>query len=157
MENYYGKDLDPTRNNRVRGGLKSIRHTIINTTTPAEIMPDQTLNVRFPNLGNNDVIVPNSACLVFDLNVTGGNDAVPVNNVKANIIKKIEVTIEGNVIFTLDDANILYSYMDLWKTSDVKEYEKYYYGINCNENIMKLRLGKSTTTTITDDDGDSIT
>ena len=111
MSAYYGKNLDPNRTNRSRGGFNAERQIIKLTNNPSTIAENQTLEIRFPNLSKNDVIVPGSVYLSFALSVTNGN---PVNNIIRNIIKGIDIVIEGNTILSINDSNILYSYMDSW-------------------------------------------
>ena len=117
MSAYYGKNLDPNRTNRSRGGFNAERQIIKLTNNPSTIAENQTLEIRFPNLSKNDVIVPGSVYLSFALSVTNGN---PVNNIIRNIIKGIDIVIEGNTILSINDSNILYSYMDSWIPESVR-------------------------------------
>ena len=140
MEDYYGKKLDPTRNNRIRGGINAERQIIVINNNPAEVSPNTMLDIRFPNLKNNDVIVPNSCKLLFDL-IMPKNTEMPVNNVSINIIKRIEISMEGNTILSIDNCNILYSYMHHWLPDSIKKDHKYTRGYNNNKYLMLMRLG----------------
>ena len=54
----YGNKLNPERSLRKARGIKGTRQKIIVTHNPSEINENELLLVRFPNLGNDDVIVP---------------------------------------------------------------------------------------------------
>ena len=79
----------------------------------------QELLVRFPNLGSGDVIIPETANLSFNIELTSAVDTnrTLVSNIGRAIIKKIAVKFEGNEIMSVDDFNVLACYRDLWKTA----------------------------------------
>ena len=54
----YGTKLNPYRKIREPRGVKGIRQSVVITNNPSTIDQNQQLLVRFPNLSNNDVIVP---------------------------------------------------------------------------------------------------
>ena len=70
----YGNKLDPYRSERTALGLKGNRQSIVVTNNPSTIDPNQTLIVWFPNLGTNDVIVPGTARIAFNIVLDGGED-----------------------------------------------------------------------------------
>ena len=76
------------------------------------------MTVRFPNLEANDIIVPGSTKLTFDiiLNSTDDPNRTLVNNIGRAIVKKKVVKIEGNEILSIDDSDTLDTYYDLWKS-----------------------------------------
>ena len=146
MSAYYGKNLDPNRTNRSRGGFNAERQIIKLTNNPSTIAENQTLEIRFPNLSKNDVIVPGSVYLSFALSVTNGN---PVNNIIRNIIKGIDIVIEGNTILSINDSNILYSYMDSWIPESVRRKKSFLTGTTdltsgMTKKTLQLRLGIET-------------
>ena len=61
----YGKRLNPEHSPRTPTGIKGTRQKIIVTHKPSAIDQAQELLVRFPNLGNDDVIIPGMANLSF--------------------------------------------------------------------------------------------
>ena len=146
MSAYYGKNLDPNRTNRSRGGFNAERQIIKLTNNPSTIAENQTLEIRFPNLSKTDVIVPGSVYLSFALSVTNGN---PVNNIIRNIIKGIDIVIEGNTILSINDSNILYSYMDSWIPESVRRKKSFLTGTTdltsgMTKKTLQLRLGIET-------------
>ena len=154
MSAYYGKNLDPNRTNRSRGGFNAERQIIKLTNNPSTIDENQILEIRFPNLSKDDVIVPGSVYLSFSLSVSNGN---PVNNIIRNIIKSIDIVIEGNKILSVSDSNILYSYMDTWIPESVRRKKSFLTGTTgltggMTKKTLQLRLGIESTGT----DGEKI-
>ena len=101
------------------------------------------LKVEFPNLGRNDVIVPGTSRLSFkvNLNSSGGNadaNRTIVNNLGRAIVSKVAVLLEGQEIYSLDNADIFLCFQDLWKTS--KERENAAYQSIRSETVRKIRI-----------------
>ena len=61
----YGEKLNPYRKLGEPRAVKGIHQSIVIST----IDQNQHLLVRFPNLSNNDVIVPRSVCLAFEIEI----------------------------------------------------------------------------------------
>ena len=93
------------------------------THNPSEIDQAQDLLVRFPNLGNDDVITPGTVNLSFNIELTSTADLnrTLVSNIGRAIIKKLAVKFEGNEIMSIDDFDIFTCYRDLWKTASEKK------------------------------------
>ena len=96
----YEKRLTPECSLRTPKGIKGIRQKVIVTHNPSEIDQNQELLVRFPSLGSDDVIIPRTANLSFNIELTSTVDAnrTLVNNIGRAIIKKLAVKFEGNEI-----------------------------------------------------------
>ena len=118
----YGKQLNPECFLRTPKGIKGTRQKVIVTHNPSEIDQAQELLVRFPNLGSDDVIIPGTANLSFDIELTSAVDAnrTLVSNIGRAIIKKLAVKFEGNEIMSVDNFDVLACYRDLWKTKSEK-------------------------------------
>ena len=86
----YGNKLNPARSLRTAKGIKGTRQKVVVTHNPSEIDQNQLLLVRFPNLGSDDVIVPGTANLSFNIELTSTVDAnrTLVSNIGRAIIKK---------------------------------------------------------------------
>ena len=140
----YGKRLDKERSLRTPKGIKGTRQKVIVTHNPSEIDQAQELLVRFPNLGSDDVIIPGTTSLSFNIELTSAVDAnrTLVSNVGRAIIKKLAVKFEGNEIMSVDNFDVLACYRDLWKTKSEKR-NAFRQGIistdGCTENCIKLR------------------
>ena len=108
----YGKRLNPERSLRTPKGIKGTRQKVIVTYKPSEIDQAQELLVRFPNLGSDDVIIPGTANLSFNIELSSAIDAnrTLVSNISRAIIKKLAVKFEGNDIMSVDDFNMFVCY-----------------------------------------------
>ena len=111
-----GDRLNPQRSYRKGFALKGLRQHIIKTNNPSTIGPGELLTVRFPNLKENQVIIPGTTKLTFNVTLAGTDvNRTLVGNLGRNIIQKLVVNLEGNEIISIDDYDILYSYYDCWK------------------------------------------
>ena len=110
IRNYYIKKGFALKGNRVH---------IIKTNNPFTIGADELLTVRFPDLKENQVIIPRTTKLTFNISLAGTDaNRTLVKNLGRNIIRKLVVKLEGNEIISIDDYDILYSYYDCWKTKN---------------------------------------
>ena len=64
----YGKQLNPECSLRTPKGIKGTRQKVILTHNPSEIDQAQLLEVKFPNLGSDDVIIPEWQISLLTLN-----------------------------------------------------------------------------------------
>ena len=137
----YGDKLNPNRKQRNPKGIKGIRQNVVITNNPSTIGESQLLTVRFPNLGQDDVIVPGSSRLSFIISLKSDSDEnrTVVKNIGRAIVKKLSIKIEGNEVYSLDDADIYNCYKDLWLSKKEKEF-RVYQGIE-SANQTKLRVG----------------
>ena len=87
---------------------------MIVTHNPSEIDQNQKLLVRSPNLGSDDVFIPGTANLSFNIELTSTVDAnrTLVSNQGRAIIKKLAVKFEGNEIMSVNDYDVLACYRD---------------------------------------------
>ena len=141
----YGKRLNPECSLRTPKGIKGTRQKVIVTHNPSEIDQNQELLVRFPNLGSNDIIIPGTANLSFNIELSSTADLnrTLVSSIGRAIVKKLAVTFEGNEIMSIDDYDIFAYYRDLWKTASKKK-NAICQGIISTDgftvNYMKLRI-----------------
>ena len=111
-----GDKLNPQRSYRKGFALKGLCQHIIKSNNPFTIGPDELLTVRFPDLKENQVIIPGTTKLTFNITLAGTDvNRTLVGNLGRNIIRKLVVKLEGNEIVSTDDYNVLYSYYDCWK------------------------------------------
>ena len=104
----YRKRLNPECSLRTPKGIKGTRQKVIVTHNPIEIDQAQELLVRFPNLGSDDVIIPGTANLSFNIELTSAIDAnrTIVSNIGRAIIKKLAVKFKENEIMSIDDFDV---------------------------------------------------
>ena len=113
-----GDKLNPQRSYRKGFALKGLCQHIIKTNNPSTIRPGELLTVRFPDLKENQVIIPSTTRLTFNITLAGTDaNRTLVENLGRNIIRKLVVKLEGNEIISIDDYDVLYSYYDCWKTA----------------------------------------
>ena len=84
-----GKRLNPECSIRTPKGIEEIRQKLIVTHNPSVIDQNQDLLVRFPNLGNDDVIILGMVNLSFNIELTSTADPnrTLVSNIGRAIIK----------------------------------------------------------------------
>ena len=140
-----GNKLNPEHSLRTAKGIKGTIQKVIVTHNPSKIDQAQLLLVRFPNLGSDDVIIPGTANLSFNIELTSTADPkrTLVSNIGRAIVKKLAVKFEGNEILSIDDFDIFAYHRDLWKTKLEKK-NAIRQGIisndGCTENCIKLRI-----------------
>ena len=136
----YGNKLNPYRKLRKPLGVRGIRQSVVITNNPSTIDQNQQLLVRFPNLGSNDVIVPRSARLAFEIEIKSTDaNATVYQNLGRSIVKKTTIKISGNEVMSIDDSDIYHCYIDLWK-SPSERLNMAYQGIG-KANMLKHRVG----------------
>ena len=114
-----GDKLNPQRSYRKGFALKGLRQHIIKTNNPSTIGSGELLTVRFPDLKENQVIIPGTTKLTFSITLVGTDpNRTLVGNLGRNIIRKLVVKLEGNESISTDDYNVLYSYYDCWKCTN---------------------------------------
>ena len=138
--------MNPECSLRTPKGIEGIRQKVIVTHNPSTIDQNQDLLVMFPNLGNDDIIIPGTANLSFNIELTSTTDPnrTPVSNIGRAIIKKLAVKFEGNEILSIDNYGMFACYRDLWKTKSEKKHA-IRQGIISTDgdltlNCMKLRI-----------------
>ena len=138
-------------------GIEGIRQKVIVTHNPSTINQAQHLLVRFQSLGSDDVIIPGTVNLSFNIELTSTADPnrTLVSNICRAIKKKLAVKFKGNEILSIDNYDVFVCYWDLWKTKSEKNAIRQ--GIistdgDCTSNCMKLRknAGNKNTTNAQD-------
>ena len=113
-----GDKLNPQRSYGKGFALKGLRQHIIKMNNPSTICLDELLTVRFPDLKENQVIIPGTTKLTFNISLSGNDtNRTLVGKLGRNIIRKFIVKLEGNEIISIDNYDILYSYYDCWKST----------------------------------------
>ena len=136
----YGDKLNPYRKLREPRGVKGIRQSVVITNNPSTIDQNQQLLVRFPNLSNNDVIVPRTVRLAFEIELNSKDaNATLFQNIGRAIVKKTTIRISGNEVMSIDDSDIYHCYIDLWKAPTERS-NMSYQGV-CPDNMLKHRVG----------------
>ena len=108
----YRNKLNPEHSLRAAHGIKGTKQKVIVTHNPSEIDQNQLLEVRFPNLGCDDVIVPGTAKHSFNIELSSTADPkrTLVSNIGRAIIGKLAVKFEGIEILCIEDYDIFACY-----------------------------------------------
>lgn len=119
---------------------------MIVTHNPSSIEPGQTLQVRFPNLGEHDVIVPGSFFISFALNIKGDKNKARsvVPNIGRKIIKMFKIYFERNEVLSINNYDKIMTYKDFWLSKKDKS-RRIFQGIH-TENGLKLRVDSKAAT-----------
>ena len=140
-----GDKLNPQRSYRKGFALKGLCQHIIKTNNPSTIGPDELLTMRFLELKENQVIIPSTTKLTFNITLAGtGVNRTLVKNLGRNIVRKLVVKLEGNEIISIDDYDVLFSYIDSWKTATERRNAVFQGIVNADgqtENAIKHRYG----------------
>ena len=141
-----GDKLNPQRSYRKGFAVKGIRQYIIRTNNPSTIGPDELLTVHFPDLKENQVIIPSTTKLTFNISLVSTDvNRTLVGNLGKNIIRKLIVKLEGNEVISIDDYDVPYSYYDCWKCT--LRFNAVFQGIveadGQTENAIKHRINAS--------------
>ena len=138
--------IKPEHSLRTPKGIEGIKQKVTVTHNPSEIDQNQLLLVRFPNLGHDDVNIPGTANLSFNIQLASTTDSngTLVSNIGRTIVKKLAVKFEGNEILSIDNYDVFACYLDLWKTKSEK-HNAIGQGIistdsDLTPNCMKLRI-----------------
>ena len=108
-----GDKLNPQRSYIKGFALKGLCQHIIETNNPSTIGPGELLTVKFPDLKENQVIIPSTTKLTFNITLAGTDvNRTLVKNLGRNIIRKLVVKLKGNEIISIDDYDVLFSYID---------------------------------------------
>ena len=150
-----GDRLNPQRSYKKGFALKGLRQHIIKTNNPSTIGPGELLTVRFPDLKENQVIIPSTTKLTFNICLAGTDvNRTLVGNLGRNAIRKLVVKLEGNEIISIVDYDVLYSYYDCWKCK-TERLNAVFQGIveadGQTENVIKHRINATNKTDIAND------
>ena len=139
-----GDKLNPQRSYRKGFALKGLHQHIIKTNNPSTIGPDELLTVCFPDLKENQLIIPSTTKLTFNISLAGIDvNRTLVGNLGRNIIRKLVLKLEGNEIVSTDDYDVLYSYYDCRKCTNERLNAVFQGIVEANgqtENAIKHRI-----------------
>ena len=94
VEMEYGEKLNPECSLRTTRGIKGTRQTeIVTDDDPSTIDQNELLLVEFLNLGSDDVIIPGTVNLSFNIELSSTSDPKRafVSNIGGEFVKKLLV------------------------------------------------------------------
>ena len=97
-----GDKLNPQRSYRKGFAIKGLCQHIIKMNNPSTIGLSELLTVRFPDLKENQVIIPSTTKLTFNISPAGTDvNRTLVGNLGRDIIRKLVVKLEGSGLLAL--------------------------------------------------------
>ena len=139
MSKTISERIDPNRMPKQPFGLKA--ETTLHRTTfnPSSANPGETLYINIPELTGNNVIVPNSVKLAFNIVVGGHANNTLVNNLGRNLVSNYKVIFGGEVLQETRRYDLFATYHDLFLSKNERE-NRLKQGISA-PNMQKLRTG----------------
>ena len=139
MSKFISERIDPNRMPKQPFGLKAESTLHRTTFTPSSANPGETLYINIPKLTGNNVIVPNSVRLAFDIEVGGHADNTLVNNLGRNLVSNFKVSLGGETLQDTKRYDLFTTYHDLFLPKEERT-RKLRQGIS-GENMRRLRSG----------------
>ena len=122
MDKEASYDLLPSHNEKTLNAMKAPRTVKRITFNPSEANPGETLNVHVPKLNENEVIVPNSLALIFDIDLSGGHASnFLVKNVSRALVDKLVVKFAGAVHDETVRHDIYKTFQDLFLPGEKRD------------------------------------
>ena len=107
--------LRPSHNEKKLGAMKAPRAVKRITFNPFEASPGETLYVHVPKLNQNEVTVPNSLALIFEIDLSGGHaNNFLVQNVSRALVDKLVVKFAAAVLDETIGYDIYQTFPDLF-------------------------------------------
>ena len=116
------ENLRPTRSEKTLGALKAERGVKRITFERTEANPQETLYVSVPKLNENEVIVPGSLALRFNIDLSGGHaNNFLVYNVGRALVEKLVVKYSGTILQDTVDYDIYKIFEDLFLSQEERD------------------------------------
>ena len=130
--------LLPTHKSKTLFAIMAPRAVKRTTFEKSEANPGETLYVRVPKLNKNEVLVPGSLALRFDIDLSGGHaNNFLVQNVSRALVKKMVVKFAGTILQDTADYDLFKIYEDLFLSQEQRD-EMVREGIQ-SEDLCKIR------------------
>ena len=138
--------IDPNRMQKKPFGLKAETTLHRTTFTPSSANPGETLYVNIPKLSGDNVIVPNSVRLAFNIEIGGHANNTLVNNLGRNLVSNFKVVLGGETLQDTKRYDLFTTYHDLFLPKDERT-RRLRQGIS-GTNMRKLRTGAGDADTV---------
>ena len=139
MSKTISEKIDPNRMPKQPFGLKAESTLHRTTFTPSSANPGEVLYVNIPKLSGNNVIVPNSVRLAFDIEIGGHANNTLVNNLGRNLVSNFKVLLGGETLQDTKRYDLFTTYHDLFLCKEERT-KRIRQGIS-GSNMRKLRTG----------------
>ena len=133
-------NLRSTHSVKTKNAMKAPRSVKRITFNPSEANPGETLYVHVPKLNENEVLVPGSLALRFDIDLSGGHaNNFLVQNVSRALVRKMVVKYGGDTIEDTLDYDVYKTFSDLFLPGKKRD-NMVPEGIQ-SEDLCKIRSG----------------
>jgi hypothetical protein len=134
------ENLLPTYSEMTLGAMKAQRKVNRITFKNSKAEPGETLYVDVPKLNKNEVLVPGSLALIFDIDLSGGHaNNFLVQNVTRALVEKMVVKFGGTTLEDTEGYNIYKTFEDLFLSQERRD-GMILEGIQ-SEDLCKIRSG----------------
>ena len=132
--------LLPTHSEKTLNAMKAPRSVKRITFNPSEANPGETLYVHVPKLNKNEVLVPGSLALRFDIDLSGGHaNNFLVQNVSRALVSQMAVKFGGTTLEETVDYDVYKTFQDLFLPGEKRD-NMVPEGIQ-SEDLSKIRSG----------------
>ena len=133
-------NLRSTHSEKTKNAMKAPRSVKRITFNPSEANPGETLYVHVPKLNKNEVLVPGSLALRFDIDLSGGHaNNFLVQNVTRALVSKMTVKFGGTTLEETVDYDVYKTFQDLFLPGEKRD-NMVPEGIQ-SEDLSKIRSG----------------
>ena len=116
------ESLLPTLKSKTLNAIKAPRAVKRITFDKSEASPGETLFVRVPKLNKNEVLVPGSLALRFNIDLSGDHaNNFLVQNVSRALVKKMLVNFAGTILQDTADYDLFKIYEDLFLSQEQRD------------------------------------
>ena len=116
------ENLRPTHREKAMHAMKAERAVKQITFNPSEASPGNTLYVYVPKLNENEVLVPGSPALVFDIDLAGGHpNNFLVQNVTRALVDRLLVSFAGRTLQDTVGYDIYKTFEDLFISQEERD------------------------------------
>ena len=131
-------DLLPSHNEKTLNAMKAPRAVKRITFNPSEANPREDLIVRVSKLNENEVLVPNSLALIFDIDLSGGHaNNFLVQKVSRALVEDLVVKFASTKLDETVGHDIYKTFQDLFLPGEKRD-NMVPEGIQC-EDLCKIR------------------
>ena len=133
-------NLRSTHSQKTKNAMKAPRSVKRITFNPSEANPGETLYVHVPKLNKNEVLVPGSLALRFDIDLSGGHaNNFFVQNVSRELVSQMAVKFGGTILEETVDYDVYRTFSDLFLPGEKRD-NMVPEGTQ-SEDLCKIRLG----------------
>ena len=114
-------DLKPSNNEKIMNSMKATYAVKRITFNPSKANPGERLEVRMPKLNKNEVLVPGSLALRFDIDLSGSHaNNYLVQNVSRALVSQQVVKFGGTTLDDIVDYDIYKIFTDLFLPGETR-------------------------------------